>query len=204
MRTVNFAGNAIAPAKIICIGRNYVAHIQELGNETPDDMVVFLKPNSALGSVLHASRDAEPLHYEGELAFIIESGTLGGVGFGLDLTRRELQSTLKAKGLPWERAKGFDGAALFSNFVPIPADLKMLELYLHVDGELRQHGGVAQMIYKPGQILDELRSFLTLDDGDIIMTGTPAGVGEVCAGQAFSGSAAVAGETLVSGHWVAQ
>lgn len=186
------------------MGRNYVAHIEELGNEVPDDMVVFLKPNSAIGRVLHASHGGEPLHYEGELAFVVEGGGFRGVGFGLDLTRRQLQSRLKEKGLPWERAKGFDGAALFSDFVNLPNDLDSLTLSLDVDGEARQAGGVSLMMYKPGQILDELMSFLSLEDGDIVMTGTPAGVGEVRAGEEFTGAVLAAGETLVTGHWLAQ
>lgn len=204
MRTVNWNGETIAPSKIVCVGRNYVAHIRELGNEVPDDMVVFLKPNSAIGETLQSSRDGEPLHYEGELAFLIDDNRVAAVGFGLDLTRRTLQSRLKDKGLPWERAKAFDGAALFSAFVALPPDPEQLALSLHVNGELRQHGGVPLMLYKPGAILQELASFLSLEDGDIVMTGTPAGVGEVRAGERFDGAVLANGETLVSASWVAR
>lgn len=204
MQSITFEGRPLTPSKVVCVGRNYVAHIEELGNEVPDDMVVFLKPNSAIGRVLYASHGGEPLHYEGELAFVVEGGTFRGVGFGLDLTRRKLQSRLKDKGLPWERAKAFDGAALFSDFVTLPANMDTLALSLLVDGEARQEGGVSLMMYKPGQILDELQSFLSLEDGDIVMTGTPAGVGEVQPGQAFTGAVMAAGETLVTGQWLAQ
>lgn len=204
MRTVCCNGETVAPSKIVCVGRNYAAHIRELGNEVPDDMVVFLKPNSAIGDTLESSRGGEPLHYEGELAFLVHGGRFAAVGFGLDLTRRALQSRLKDKGLPWERAKAFDGAALFSAFATLPPDLEKLELALHVNGELRQHGGVPLMMYKPDAILQELASFLSLEDGDIVMTGTPAGVGEVRAGERFDGAVLTNGETLVSATWVAR
>jgi len=175
MQTVTFCGNPIIPSKIVCVGRNYAAHIEELGNEIPDEMVVFNKPNSAISQTLRSCLD-EPLHYESELSFLVESGGLAAVAFGLDLTKRDLQSNLKKKGLPWERAKGFDGAALFSKFVPLPENLEDLSLHLAVDGELRQAGGVTLMMYPPAIILRELAKFMTLEDGDIIMTGTPSGI----------------------------
>ena len=133
----------------------------------------------------------------------MKEGKLDAVGFGLDLTKRALQSTLKAKGLPWERAKAFDGAALFSAFVTLPKDIEDLSLQLNVDGEQRQAGGISLMIYTPVQIIRELESFTTLEDGDIIMTGTPAGVGEFKAGQGFEGEVLLAGKTLVSATWIA-
>ena len=126
------------------------------------------------------------------------------MGFGLDLTRRELQSRLKAKGLPWERAKAFDGAALFSEFVPAPADLRTLSLRLTVNGELRQAGGVGLMIYPPAEILRELGSFTTLEDGDIVMTGTPAGVGAIRSQDRFRGALLDGDRELVSVSWQAQ
>ncbi|GAB3282629.1 fumarylacetoacetate hydrolase family protein [Parahaliea aestuarii] len=204
MNTVTVDGRTVTPSKIVCVGRNYAAHIAELGNEVPDDMVVFLKPNSAIGSELQ-SRLGEPLHYEGELAFVVEGGALAAVGFGLDLTRRELQSQLKAKGLPWERAKAFDGAALFSDFVPLPAGApEGLGLELEVDGELRQKGDISLMLYPPRTVLQQLAGFLSLEDGDIIMTGTPAGVGEVRAGETFSGHVLHGDRRLVSASWQAR
>jgi 2-keto-4-pentenoate hydratase/2-oxohepta-3-ene-1,7-dioic acid hydratase in catechol pathway len=184
------------------VGRNYAAHIAELGNETPQDMVIFNKPNSAITRTLHANLD-EPLHYESEIAFLVINQTLAGVGFGLDLTKRVLQSSLKAKGLPWERAKAFNGAALFSEFVSCPEDRLGLEVRLHVNGELRQHGGVEMMLYKPLFVLSQLRQFMRLEDGDIIMTGTPAGVGEVRAGDQFEGAILNRGQILVEQSWQA-
>lgn len=204
MKTVFVDGHAVAPSKIVCVGRNYVAHIEELGNEVPDDMVVFLKPNSALGSELRASF-GEPLHYEGEIAFAVQDGALAAVGFGLDLTRRQLQGELKARGLPWERAKAFDGAALFSDFVALPPGAPDgLGLVLEVDGQLRQQGDVSLMLYSPQVILEQLASFLTLEDGDIIMSGTPAGVGEIHPGETFTGQITHRGQRLVSASWQAR
>ena len=204
MHSITFAETTVTPSKIVCVGRNYVAHIQELGNEIPGDMVVFNKPNSAISSRLRAQIDGETLHYEGEIALLISAGEIAGVGFGLDLTRRELQSRLKAKGLPWERAKAFDGAALFSEFVPAPADLHTLSLRLTVNGELRQAGGVGLMIYPPAEILRELGSFTTLEDGDIVMTGTPAGVGAIRSQDRFRGALLDGDRELVSVSWQAQ
>ena len=203
MNTINVNGNTVQPSKILCVGRNYRAHIEELGNEIPDSMVVFNKPNSAISSTLYSDINNQPLHYESELAFTVKEGKLDAVGFGLDLTKRALQSTLKAKGLPWERAKAFDGAALFSAFVTLPKDIEGLSLQLNVDGEQRQAGGISLMIYTPVQIIRELETFTTLEDGDIIMTGTPAGVGEIKAGQDFEGKVLLAGKTLVSATWIA-
>lgn len=203
MHSITFAGSAVTPSKIVCVGRNYVAHIRELGNEVPSDMVVFNKPNSAISSSLRAQIDGETLHYESEIALLISAGAIAGVGFGLDLTRRELQSRLKEKGLPWERAKAFDGAALFSEFVRPPADITDLSLQLTVNGELRQAGGVGLMIYPPAQILRELRKFTTLEDGDIVMTGTPAGVGAIHSQDRFRGALLDGDMELVSASWQA-
>jgi 2-keto-4-pentenoate hydratase/2-oxohepta-3-ene-1,7-dioic acid hydratase in catechol pathway len=204
MQSVDVLGTAVYPSKIVCIGRNYVAHIRELANEIPDGMVVFNKPNSAISKTLRSHVEEETLHYEGELAFTVRHGCLSAVGFGLDLTRRALQSKLKHEGLPWERAKAFDGAALFSAFVTLPDDIKRLTLRLTIDGELRQAGGVQLMLYRPEAILRELATFTTLEDGDIIMTGTPAGVGEVRPGQVFEGQVLHGKKCLVAASWIAQ
>jgi 2-keto-4-pentenoate hydratase/2-oxohepta-3-ene-1,7-dioic acid hydratase in catechol pathway len=202
MNTIVVSGQLLSPSKIVCVGRNYVAHIEELGNEIPDNMVVFNKPNSAISQSLHADL-GERLHYEGELAFVVQGGTLAAVGFGLDLTKRDLQSKLKEKGLPWERAKAFDGAALFSEFVTLPPDINSLSLKLTINSEVRQHGGVSLMMYTPDTIVAELASFTTLEDGDVIMTGTPAGVGEVHQGDTFTGEVLAGEQVLVSKSWQA-
>jgi 2-keto-4-pentenoate hydratase/2-oxohepta-3-ene-1,7-dioic acid hydratase in catechol pathway len=204
MQTITVNGQCVTPSKIVCVGRNYVAHIEELGNEMPEHMVVFNKPNSAITDILRSQMGGEPLHYEGELCFVIKSAALHAVGFGLDLTKRELQSRLKEKSLPWERAKAFDGAALFSEFVSLPEDLASLSLELTVDGAPRQEGGVELMMYPPEAILKELTAFITLEDGDIIMTGTPAGVGAIHTGERFEAQVLAAGRSLLSATWVAQ
>ena len=203
MNTVLVEGKKVTPSKIICVGRNYVAHIEELGNEVPEQMVVFGKPNSAITEELHSSLAGEALHYEGEIALLVEGGAPVAAGFGLDLTKRELQTKLKQKGLPWERAKAFDGAALFSEFAPI-TDTGKLSLELLVNNELRQAGGVDLMMYPPQEIFAQLAEFTTLEDGDIVMTGTPAGVGQVIAGNSFSGRLLQAGKLLVAHEWRAQ
>lgn len=202
MRTVWFEDREVTPSKIVCIGRNYVAHIHELGNEIPGEMVVFGKPNSAITSTLRAVQQ-EPLHYEAEICYLVEKGDLAGVGGGLDLTKRELQSRLKAKGLPWERAKAFDGAALFSPFVRLAAADAELGVELLVDDILRQQGSTGLMIYSPNRILSELKTFMTFEDGDIIMTGTPAGVGTVGAGEVFEVRIVEGDRILSSGRWQA-
>jgi 2-keto-4-pentenoate hydratase/2-oxohepta-3-ene-1,7-dioic acid hydratase in catechol pathway len=203
MQTIRVNGELTTPSKIVCVGRNYVAHIEELGNEVPDEMVVFNKPNSALRSTLY-SHLGEPLHYEGEICFAIDNGEFCAVGFGLDLTKRQLQSRLKEKGLPWERAKSFDGAVLLSEFVPLPDNPDDLNLVLTVGGAVRQVGGVDLMMYKPAAILRELKSFMSLESGDVVMTGTPAGVGVVHCGECFRGQILMKDEVLLTAQWQAQ
>jgi 2-keto-4-pentenoate hydratase/2-oxohepta-3-ene-1,7-dioic acid hydratase in catechol pathway len=203
MKSVNLDGNKIFPSKIICIGRNYVDHIRELGNEIPKQPVIFIKPNSAISTAIHAD-ESDEIHFEGEISILIHSGKLTAVGFGLDLTKRQLQSNLKAKGLPWERSKAFDGAAVFSEFVSFDGQVNDLKLELHINDRLVQQGGCELMMYKPDEIITEARSFLTLEDGDLIMTGTPAGVGPVQVGDRFTGKIFDGEELIVKGSWVVQ
>ena len=186
MNTIVFGEREIRPGKIICVGKNYAAHIEEMNSVPSEQMTVFMKPATSVSSQLVAERD-EPVHFEGEICLLIKNGDVCGVGFGLDLTKRNLQSKLKEAGLPWERAKAFDGAALFSPFVAAPKNLDKLVLELRIDTELRQRGGPPQMLYPPDVILEELARFLTLEDGDIIMTGTPSGVGPIPKGSQFDG-----------------
>jgi len=202
MNSVNIDGKPITPSKVICIGRNYVDHIHELGNEMPDEMVVFLKPNSAISNEL-ISFHQEPLHYEGEICLMVIGGEFRAVGFGLDLTKRQLQSKLKAKGLPWERAKAFDGSAVMGDFASIENIDDSLSLKLAIDGEAIQQGGVELMMYKPQQILESLKEHFTLEDGDIVMTGTPKGVEKINAGGVFHGQINQANKTLISSEWQA-
>ena len=203
MSTVIFNGKEIRPGKVICVGKNYAAHISEMDSVPAENMVVFMKPATSIGTELHAAMD-EPLHYEGEICLLVQGGNVAGVGFGLDLTKRETQAKLKAAGLPWERSKAFTGSALFSNFVAAPSDLTRLGVELTVDDALRQKGDVSLMLYPPDIILAELKQFLMLEDFDIIMTGTPAGVGAVKAGERFQGRVLDGERELVSETWMAQ
>ncbi len=200
MNTVLLNNKRITPSKVVCIGRNYVEHIKELGNDIPDDMVVFIKPNSAISESLIAFHQ-EPLHYEAELCFMVLDGKFSAVAIGLDLTKRQLQSQLKHKGLPWERAKAFNGSAVFSKFVAINAIEDSLSLRLTIDDELKQQGDISLMMYKPDEILAQLSTFLTLEDGDIVMTGTPKGVGVIQAGQIFCGQVSSPEGVLISQNW---
>ncbi len=202
----------ITPSKVVCIGRNYVDHIKELANEMPDEMVVFIKPNSAISSTLLAKHNDDVLHYEAELSFLYQGGKFIAVGLGLDLTKREVQGKLKAKGLPWERAKAFDQSAIFSDFVSIEQeDIKKLNLSLLINNELKQQGGVNLMMEKPDDILNELQTFLSLEDGDIVMTGTPKGVGVITQSDNFVGQVSLNennnqthSRVLLSGQWQAK
>ena len=202
MVTAKLGQKPIDVRKIICIGRNYVEHIQELGNELPDDMVVFMKPGSSLTETLQSFHQ-EPLHYECELAFMIVEGEIKGVGLGLDLTKRALQSALKSKGLPWERAKAFVGSVLLSEFVVIDSVSEDLEFELRIDDVLAQAGSLGLMMYKPEQIVSELKTFLTLDDHDVVLTGTPKGVGQVYSGQTFEGVLKDGEKILIKAKWLA-
>ena len=202
MNTIIVGNRKIEPSKIICVGRNYVEHIKELNNEIPEKMVIFLKPNSAISHKLN-SFHKEQIHYEAELCFLYENGRFSAVGFGLDLTKRELQNKLKSKGLPWERAKAFDGSALFSKFVEIQSINPNLSIELSINGKNVQSGDINQMIYKPDAILTELQTFISLSDGDIVMTGTPKGVGIVSKGSVFVGKVIENNEVLTSAEWVA-
>ena len=202
MKTVLLDNQPITPSKIVCIGRNYVDHISELGNEVPTEMVVFIKPNCAISTQLSAFHQ-EALHYEGELSVVYRGGKFVAVGFGLDLTKRQLQTELKAKGLPWERAKSFRGGAVFSQFVSITTIDDTLSLELTIDNTLTQAGGVSLMLYKPEKIIEQLLQFIDLNDGDIVMTGTPKGGGVIKAGAVFDAKVIQGDKTLVTASWLA-
>lgn len=195
----------IQPSKIVCVGQNYLEHIKELGNTVPSELVVFCKQNSSITTTLNAF-DGETLHYEGELSFMVTAGEFSHVGFGLDLTKRKLQKTLRAEGLPWERAKAFNGAALFSAFSRIENiqdKLDSLNFNLKINNVMVQAGSPADMLFKPLDILVKIKEFMSLADGDIIMTGTPSGVGEVVAGSTFIGTVQQNNTTIAQQSWIA-
>ena len=204
MNSIKVDGKCVIPSKVVCVGRNYVEHIKELNNEIPSSMVLFMKPNSAITDSLHTVKQT-PAHYEGEISFLIRSGKIYAVGFGLDLTDRTLQNELKTKGLPWERAKAFDGAAVMSEFVTIrESEIENLSMQLWINDTLVQEGGVDLMIYKPQNILEEINTFMTLEENDIVMTGTPKGVGSFAKDDIFVGKIFSLEKELISRTWVVQ
>ncbi|MGB5920197.1 fumarylacetoacetate hydrolase family protein [Arcobacter sp.] len=198
MNKILIDNKEIYPSKVVCIGRNYVEHIKELNNETPEEPVFFFKPNSSISSELVFPKGNTSCHYEAEISFLMEENKISAVGFGLDLTLREVQSKLKQKGLPWERAKCFDGAAVFSKFVSFDRDIEDLGIELYINGELKQKGDVSIMIYKPSEIIDNLCTFASFEDGDILMSGTPSGVGKFEINDSFEGKILYKDEVLLN------
>jgi 2-keto-4-pentenoate hydratase/2-oxohepta-3-ene-1,7-dioic acid hydratase in catechol pathway len=189
--------------KIICIGRNYTEHIEELQNEKPNEPVVFIKPDSSVLSKSHPfviPEFSNDVHYEVEL--LIKINRLGKhiepkfahkyyneIGLGIDFTARDVQAKLKAKGLPWEKAKGFDGATLIGEkwFDKNDFDLNNLNFSLTKNNEIVQDGNTKLMLWKIDELIAYVSQFFTLKIGDIIFTGTPSGVGKVEEGDKLSG-----------------
>ncbi len=204
MNAIIINDREIFPSKVVCIGRNYAEHIAELNNETPEEPVFFFKPNSSISNTLVFPKGNRSCHYEAEISFLIEENKINAVGFGLDLTLREVQSKLKKKGLPWERAKCFNAAAVFSKFVSFNSNIKDLEVELYINNELKQKGGVELMINKPQEIIDELLTFSSFEDGDILMSGTPKGVGEFNTGDIFVGKILEKGKVLLEQRFEVQ
>ena len=197
MKTLKIKNRAdeINIGKIVCVGRNYVEHAKELGNEVPDKPVVFLKPASAIifsGDEIKYPPFSEEMHHEVELVLLIRSkiknvtieeaeNAINGYGVGLDMTLRDVQSKLKSKGHPWTIAKCFDTSALLSKFV-LKDDHNLNldeEIFLTVNNEERQRDKLNKMIFKPAELVVYLSSLMTLDEGDLVFTGTPKGVGKV-------------------------
>ncbi|AMR26925.1 2-hydroxyhepta-2,4-diene-1,7-dioate isomerase [Hymenobacter psoromatis] len=190
--------------KIICIGRNYADHIAELHNETPAAPVIFLKPETALvqrGQPFFVPAFSKDVHYELELVLrVCKNGRhieekfaftyFDAIGLGIDFTARDLQSELKKKGLPWELAKAFDGSAPISpTFRPVAefANLANINFTLEVNGEVRQQGNSGLMLHPFAKIIAFVSQYITLKQGDLIFTGTPAGVGQVQPGDELAG-----------------
>lgn len=181
--------------KIICIGRNYVAHARELNNEVPDKPVFFMKPDSALvtsNRPFFYPEFSSDVHYE--LEVVIRINRLGRsieeqyadryyneLALGIDFTARDLQAEQKKKGLPWEIAKGFDYSAPISEFFPLEkyGDIHKLAFRLDLNGKTVQDGSTSLMIFSFEKIIAYVSRFMTLKTGDLIFTGTPAGVGPV-------------------------
>lgn len=189
--------------KIICIGRNYAAHIEELKNEKPGQPVVFLKPDTALikgGAPFFYPDFSTNIHHEIELVLkISKEGKyiqpqfahryFEEIGLGIDFTARDLQDQCKAKGLPWEIAKAFNGSAPIGEFKSVAelGDLKNIDFHLKINGELKQIGNTSLMLFDFATIISYVSQFFTLKKGDLIYTGTPAGVGPVQIGDELIG-----------------
>ena len=202
MKTVTYKNKELEVSKVVCIGRNYVEHIEELGNEIPSSMVVFNKPNSAITETLYYF--SEHCRFEGEICFLIRDSKIDAVGFGLDLTHADIQNHLKSKGLPWERAKAIDNSAVLSEFVPLNEDIDTLGMKLFINDKLIQFATYDLMMYKPDTMLSEIQNFMTLEDNDVIMSGTPKGVGTYRVGDSFVGQV-FSGETLlIEKKWVVE
>lgn len=189
--------------KIICVGRNYSEHIDELKNETPTDPVLFLKPDTAIllkkqpFFIPHFSDD---IHHEVEV--LIRINRIGKhidrkfahkyydeIGLGIDFTARDLQSELKQKGLPWEKAKAFDGSAIIGKFISKEEvlDVDKINFRLERNGNIVQKGSTSQMLWKFDALIEYVSQYFTLKIGDIIFTGTPAGVGRVASNDQLEG-----------------
>lgn len=190
--------------KIICIGRNYTDHIQELANERPEDPVVFLKPDTSLvlkNQPFFIPPFSDDVHYEVEV--LVRINRIGKhiqqkfahkyydeIGLGIDFTARDLQAKLKAKGLPWEKAKAFDGAAVVGDWVnksELP-HIDELQFEMTKNGTVVQQSSSALMLWKVDELIAYVSQFFTLKIGDIIFTGTPAGVGPVVENDVLEGS----------------
>lgn len=184
--------------KIICIGRNYAEHAQELGNEIPDEPVVFMKPKSALlqaHTPFYYPEFTNELHYECELVLrVCKNGKyiqeryaanyFNGISVGIDFTARDIQDECRKKGLPWEKAKAFDNSAAVGKFTDITPgfNLKNINFSLKKNGELVQEGNSGKMIFSFEKIIAHISNYFSLNIGDLIFTGTPAGVGECVVG----------------------
>ena len=202
MQTVMYKDEKLEVSKVICIGRNYVEHIEELGNEIPSEMVVFNKPNSAITDTLYYFSDS--CRFEGEICFLIQKKQIVAVAFGLDLTHADIQNKLKEKGLPWERAKAFDRSAVFSQFVPYHGDIRTIEMRLTVNEHLVQFADYSLMMYKPGVMISEINRFMALEENDIVMSGTPKGVATYKVGDRFVGHIFSDGRLILEHSWIVE
>ncbi|WP_201526453.1 fumarylacetoacetate hydrolase family protein [Psychrobacter frigidicola] len=190
----------VSIGKVVCVGRNYAAHARELDNEVPSSPLLFMKPASSVVTIRHDIIRPDPVvygdtHYEAELCIQLSADlsaataeqaqqAIGGVTLGLDLTLRDLQSQLKDKGQPWERAKCFDGACVLADWVDLQAfgNFSHVQYQLYINNELKQDGDSALMLFPVYELLAEISQAFSLQAGDVIMTGTPSGVGVLQAG----------------------
>ncbi|KAL8897920.1 MAG: hypothetical protein Q9192_002348 [Flavoplaca navasiana] len=204
--------------KVVCIGRNYADHITELNNARPKQPFFFLKPSSsilppAFGPILRPT--GVILHYEVELALIMGKtlrdldvkdrqgamDAIDGYAVGIDMTARNVQDEAKKKGLPWSIAKGFDTFLPLSNYIPKAAipDPQNAELWLSVNDEMRQNDSTQLMLFPIPRILAEISQSMTLEQGDVVLTGTPKGVGSVVVGDVMRAGLRIDGKDVAEG-----
>lgn len=202
MTVVKLESRTFDVQRIFCIGRNYAAHAAELGNAVSGDPVLFMKPASAIvpvGARIRLPHGRGAVHHEAELVLLIgRDGATGekdvaGIALGLDLTLRDEQAKLKAKGLPWELAKAFDGSAPLGEFVAAPADFASLAFDCRVNDALRQRGETRDMLFPVPRIVEFLARHFALRAGDLVYTGTPEGVGPLAPGDTIEVSSAFTG-----------
>ena len=184
---------SVQPSKIVCVGRNYADHAKELGNAIPESPVLFLKPPSSLIGLTEGivwDQGLGECHFECELCLRIDQtlskvndpqqalAAIGAVTLGLDLTLRDVQNQLKKQGQPWERSKAFDGSCVLAEWVDAKeiTDWQAVEFSFAVNGEEKQHGLTSHMLFDVAHILMDISQTFTLQVGDVVMTGTPAGV----------------------------
>lgn len=201
MSSAVFTSQTLAsrPSKIICVGRSYADHAKELGNAIPDRPVLFMKPPSSLSPIDEAITWNSALgdcHFECELTLRIDHPlkaetdplkaleAIGAITLGLDLTLRDLQDDLKKKGQPWERAKAYDGSCVLGSWIDISEvkDWRDVHYTLEINDVLRQKGDTSLLIFDIGTLLADMSQSFTLEVGDVVMTGTPSGVGALHAG----------------------
>jgi 2-keto-4-pentenoate hydratase/2-oxohepta-3-ene-1,7-dioic acid hydratase in catechol pathway len=189
--------------KIFCIGRNYAAHAEELGNEVPEEPIVFMKPKSALlqsHTPFYYPEFTNELHYECELVLRISKNGkyiqerfankyYDAITVGIDFTARDVQNDLKAKGLPWEKAKAWDNSAVIGKWTPIQniKNKKDISFSMQKNGETVQQGNSAMMIHSFDKLVSYISNYFSINIGDLIFTGTPAGVGECVVGDELEG-----------------
>lgn len=188
--------------KIFCVGRNYANHAKELGNEIPEEPVIFMKPKSALvqgHTPFYYPEFTNELHYEGELVVRIcrngkyiqasqASAYYNAITVGIDFTARDIQRELKEKSLPWEKAKAFDNSAALGKLIDYkPAKNGNINFTLKKNNEVVQKGNTADMIFSINEVISHISNYFSLNIGDLIYTGTPEGVGECVVGDSFEG-----------------
>lgn len=189
--------------KIFCVGRNYVEHAKELKNDVPSEPVIFLKPKSALlnpDAPFYYPQFTNELHYEVEIVLCISKNGkyieesqahkyYSRISAGIDFTARDIQAELKKKGLPWEKAKAWDGSAALGKLVPVTREMldDGIEFSLKLNNVVVQHGNSKDMIFSFDRIIADISQYFALNIGDLIYTGTPAGVGECVVGDVLEG-----------------